>query len=220
MLHDIHEIDQTETVFIVDDDPAARDSLNALVKGKGLATKTFESAEAFLDGFDREIPGCLITDVRMPGMSGLELQQYLQEQSVALPVIVVTGYGDVKMAVAAMSAGAVTILEKGFNEKDLLQSISIALDRGSQIRKKEEQLSDLADRVAKLSEGEVAVLRLLLAGRMNKQVSRDLDIGLRTVEMRRAGAMRTLGAETLAEAVRLSILGGIEPAGESEFHQP
>lgn len=209
-------VQDRETVFIVDDDAASRDSLAALVQVKGLKAKTYETAKAFLDDFDPEARGCLITDVRMPGMSGLDLQQQLNQRGCVMPVIIITGYGDISTAVAAMSAGAVTFLEKGCNDSELWQNIQHALDKGTQGRTSTDKTQEMKFRLASLTSGEMAVLRSMLAGRMNKEIKKDLDIGLRTVEMRRSNIMKKLGAESLAQAVRLALIGGVEPAGGDE----
>ena len=199
---------ENATVFIVDDDAAARESVVALVSFKGLTAKGFASAEEFLAQYDPAVPGCLVLDVRMPGMSGLHLQQVLRERGSTLPVVVITGYADVPMAVRAMQNGAVTFLEKPCQEQELWHGIERALnlEEAQQILRK--QKTELEGRMATLTEDEVAVLSKLLEGLPNKRIAADLDIGLRTVELRRSNIMRKMEANSLPELVRMAILVG------------
>ncbi|MGH8680758.1 MAG: response regulator transcription factor [Burkholderiales bacterium] len=196
------------TVYVVDDEPAIRDSLALLLRSVGLASRTFPSAPAFLDGFDAGAPGCLVADVRMPGMSGLELQEALRARAAALPVIIITGHGDIAMAVRAMKAGAADFIEKPFNEQVLLDAVHRAL---AQQRPGEAQPSavraEIEARVAALTPREREVMLLVAEGRPNKVVATRLGLSTRTVEVHRAKAMEKMQARSLADLVRMAIAG-------------
>jgi FixJ family two-component response regulator len=194
------------TVFVVDDDPAARGSVAALVASHGLAVESFASAEEFLAAYDPARRGCLIADVRMAGMSGLDLQQHLAAKSSALPVIIITGFADIPMAVRAMQTGAVTFLEKPCADKELWQSIQVALDWEEQAQLDRQDRAEIIARRASLAPGEVEVLDRLLAGKANKLIAVELGLGLRTVELRRATLMKKMHADSLAELVRLVLV--------------
>ena len=200
-------MDANPTVYVIDDDQAARESVVALVGLKGIKAQAFASAEEFLDQFEAtEAAGCLVVDVRMAGMSGIELLQHLQSRRSTLPVIVITGYADVPMAVRAMQAGALTFLEKPCQEQELWQAIQQALDREQALAAQRKQRSEIEARLATLTEDEVAVFRKLLEGLPNKRIAVDLDIGLRTVELRRSNIMKKMEASSLPELVRMAIL--------------
>ena len=200
-------MDANPTVYVIDDDQAARESVVALVGLKGIKAQAFASAEEFLEQFDAaEAAGCLVVDVRMAGMSGIELLQHLQSRRSTLPVIVITGYADVPMAVRAMQAGALTFLEKPCQEQELWQAIQQALDREQALAAQRKQRSEIESRLATLTEDEVAVFRKLLEGLPNKRIAVDLDIGLRTVELRRSNIMKKMEASSLPELVRMAIL--------------
>ena len=194
------------TVYIVDDEPAIRDSLAMLLRSVGLASRTFPSAPAFLEGFDAGAPGCLVADVRMPGMSGLELQEALRARQAALPVIIITGHGDIAMAVRAMKAGAADFIEKPFNEQVLLDAVHRAL---AQQRPGEPPPSavraEIEARVATLTPREREVMLHVAEGRPNKVVATRLGLSTRTVEVHRAKAMEKMQARSLAELVRMAI---------------
>lgn len=201
-------MDANATVFVVDDDAAARESVVALVSLKGIPAKGFASAEEFLNQFDHSQTGCLVVDVRMSGMSGLQLLQQLAARGSTLPAIVITGYADVPMAVKAMQSGAMTFLEKPCQEQELWQAIQQALDKEQSLQALRKQTGELQSRMATLTEDEVAVLSKLLEGLPNKRIAVDLDIGLRTVELRRSNIMKKMGAASLPELVRMAILIG------------
>ncbi len=201
-------MDANATVFVVDDDAAARESVVALVSLKGIPAKGFASAEEFLNQFDHSQTGCLVVDVRMSGMSGLQLLQQLQARGSTLPAIVITGYADVPMAVKAMQSGAMTFLEKPCQEQELWQAIQQALDKEQSLQALRKQTGEIQSRLATLTEDEVAVLSKLLEGLPNKRIAVDLDIGLRTVELRRSNIMKKMGAASLPELVRMAILIG------------
>ncbi len=193
------------TVFIVDDDPAARDSLAAMIRSRGMAVESYASAEEFFGQFDRGRLSCLVTDVRMAGMSGLNLLERLKQERIPLPAVVITGYGDVPTAVEAMRAGAVTFLEKPCGEGDLWKSIGEAIEMHRRLRHRQDRLADIQARFARLTPGEAQVLERLIAGKPNKAIAADLQIGLRTVELRRANVMKKIQVESVAELVRLAM---------------
>jgi FixJ family two-component response regulator len=202
----VEEMNPNATIYVVDDDTAARESVMALVSLKGLPAQGFSSAEEFLAQFDPSKAGCLVVDVRMSGMSGLQLLQVLQTRNVSFPVIVITGYADVPMAVKAMQAGAMTFLEKPCQEQELWNAIQQALDLEKAQQAQRKQRTEIESRLATLTEDEVAVLRKLLEGLPNKRIAVDLDIGLRTVELRRSNIMKKMVANSLPELVRMAIL--------------
>ena len=193
-------------VHIVDDDRAVRDSLSFLMKSVGFESMTYDSAEAFLDKADLNRPGCLIVDIRMQGMSGLELQQLLNERSSKLPVIIITGHGDVPMAVQAMKAGAVDFLEKPYDNQLLIARIRQCLQQISKEQDKENRVAKAKSQLAELTPRELEVMNLLVAGKHNKAIADDLDISVRTAEAHRAKVMKKLHAESLSDIVRVALL--------------
>jgi two-component system, LuxR family, response regulator FixJ len=208
-------MDGDSTIFVVDDDDAARESVVALVGSKGLRAKGFANAEAFLSAFDPAAKGCLVVDVRMQGMTGLQLVEHLAARQSKLPVVVITGYADVPMAVRAMQMGAVTFLEKPCHEQELWQAIERALEIEQRRQVERSQQAEVAARIAGLSDEEVAVLRMLLAGKVNKRMAIELDVGLRTVEARRSSVMRKMQASSLPDLVRMAILSGFLKADQA-----
>ena len=192
-------------VYIVDDDPAALRSVSALVESIGMNAESYISAEEFLRSFEVTRPGCLVTDVRMLGMSGLELQEKLVSDGVTLPVIVITAYADVPLAVRAMEKGAVTLLEKPCGEQQLLDSIRRAIASDTQARQQTIRHQEIREHLAELTASERDVLKLLVEGKMNKNIATQLDIGLRTVELRRQQIMKKMNVDSLAELVRLVV---------------
>jgi FixJ family two-component response regulator len=193
------------TVFIVDDDPAALESAAELVRVVFPRVETYSSATEFLGAYDRSRPGCLVLDVAMPEMSGLELQQRLAEEGIELPVIFLTGHGNVQMAVGAMHAGAVNFLEKPFHGQDLWDSIRSALKVDRENRLLRARRSDVEERLATLTSGEQEVLDLILAGKFNKQIAAELSLSIRTVEDRRSRIMKKLGAASVVKLVQLTL---------------
>ena len=204
----VHVVDDGGVVHVVDDDEALRDSLAFLLDCAGLEVRTYESALAFLDRVAGMERGCIVTDIRMPGMSGLELVQRLNERGVKDPVIVITGHGDVPLAVQAMKAGVSDFIEKPFADDQLLGAIRTALARGSSIRQEEEEKSRIAERIGSLSQREREVLDGLVDGKPNKIIAFDLGISARTVEIYRANLMTKMQAHSLSELVRMSLLAG------------
>lgn len=202
-------------IFIVDDDEDVRVSLQTLLKAEGYAAETFESAKAFLASDAPARRGCLIADIRMPDMDGLALQEELVRRKAELPVIVVTGHGDVPLAVRAMKAGAVDFLEKPYDEAVLLASIRRALAAAEEASERAASLHEAEARIATLTEREREVLDLLTAGKANKVIAYELDISPRTVEIHRARVMEKMRAKSLAELVRMVVAIG-EHGSESE----
>lgn len=191
------------SVFIVDDDEAVRDSLQLLMLSAGLSAESFASAQAFLQQFDAQRPGCLILDIRMPGMSGLELQDRLNEVGCILPVIIITGHGDVPMAIRAFKSGIFDFIEKPFNDQVLLDCVQRAIE---QDRENRTQLMHHADRDAlleTLTAREREVLEHVVSGKANKVIAADLGVSQRTVEVHRAKVMEKLKVRSLADLVRL-----------------
>lgn len=205
-------MDETKpTVFVVDDDAAARESVAAVVRGFGAHVKTYRSAEEFLSDFDVSQWGCLVTDVRMGGMSGIQLQEELRKKGVSLPVILISGYADVPTAVRAMRSGAVTLLEKPCTDEELRASISKAIAWHQRRRRVDARHADLRTKLARLSPEEREVMRFMVEGTPNKVIASQLQIGLRTVELRRANIMKKMEANSLAELVRLGIAADALP---------
>lgn len=192
-------------VFVVDDDPAVRDSLRLLLKSAGLSTQLYANAQAFLDDFDPRRPGCVVVDVRMPGMNGLELQAALNARNAALPLIVMTGHGDIPMAVQAMKAGAHDFVEKPYDDDHLLSRIEQCLRLDAAARAKDASAQQNVAMLAKLTAREREVMALLVEGKPNKVIAARLDISTRTVEVHRARIMEKLNARSLADIVRLAL---------------
>ena len=191
------------TVYIVDDDDAVRAALGALLGSVCLRYESYASAEAFLAVANRQMRGCLLLDVRMPGMSGLELQRKLQDQGVGLQVIIITGHGDVPMAVRALKSGASDFIEKPFNEQELLDRIQTCLQDDHHLSHTRQALDEAAARFATLTPREQAVMEMIAAGNHTKKIAVQLDIQDRTVDVHRFNIMHKVGVRTLAELLRL-----------------
>ena len=191
-----------QTVFIVDDDEAMRDSLAWLLESNALRVKAFESGEAFLDAWHEGMAGCLVLDVRMPGISGLELHERLQALRSTLPIVFVTGHGDVPMAVSVLKKGAADFIEKPFNDKDILRLIEqcLAVDREQSGRRRRH--AEIGRRLANLTPREREVMDLMKSGRLNKQIADDLGISIKTVEVHRARVMDKMEVRSVAELVQ------------------
>ena len=201
-----------QCVYIVDDDEAVRDSLSVLLESKGYAIKSFVSAPEFLAAAPSLPVGCLIVDIRMPEMDGLELQQHLINRSLDFPLIVITGHGDVPLAVRAMKAGAIDFIEKPFALEAILDSLEVALLRLSTLDEEDPAKVAAAAKLALLSPRELQVLEGLLAGLPNKSIAYDLGISPRTIEIHRARLMDKTGARNLSELIRLALAGGMQPS--------
>jgi FixJ family two-component response regulator len=190
-------------VFIVDDDQAVRDSLRLLLKSVGLNPVALASAHEFLNAYEPAHPGCLVLDVRMPQMSGLEVQEQLNLRGAIIPVIFITGHGDIPMAVEAMQAGAFDFLQKPFRDQDLIDRIQRALEKDRTNRIALGQRGVLRERLESLTPREREVLSLVIAGKPNKIMAADLDVSQRTVEIHRSRVMEKMGASSLAQLVRM-----------------
>jgi two-component system response regulator FixJ len=201
-------------VYIVDDDEAVRDSLSALLGSKGYAARSFGSALEFLAAAPSLPSGCLIVDVRMPEMDGLELQARLRAQALGFPMIVITGHADVPLAVRAMKAGAVDFIEKPFASETILDSLDGALSRLASPSQRDPATAVAAGRLALLSPRERQVLEGLLAGLPNKSIAYDLAISPRTVEVHRARVMNKTGVRSLSELIRLALAAGMQPRSQ------
>ncbi len=198
--------EQQGVVFIVDDDEALRDSLRWLLESVGLKVETHDSANSFLQSYYPGQSGCLLLDVRMPGMSGLELQEQLESRDVRLPVVIMTGHGDVSMAVRALKAGALDFIEKPFDDELLLASIQRALLLDVEQRKNRATQAEILARLAQLTRREHQVMELVTIGKANKQIASELNVSAKTVEAHRAHVMEKMQAKSLAELVRMSML--------------
>jgi FixJ family two-component response regulator len=205
------------TVFVVDDDDAFRDSLQVLFESVGLEVETFASAASFLDGLDPERRGCLVLDVRMPGMSGLELQSRLNERGISLPIIFITGHGDVPMAVRAMKSGAVDFLTKPFSHQELLDLVQVALEGAAEQRQREADRRTVLERLQRLTPREEEVMQLVVEGQANKIIAHRLGISQRTVEIHRSQVMKKMEAASLAELVRMVLETKEAPQPDDEI---
>ncbi len=191
------------TVFIVDDDEAVRDSLSWLMSSVGLAAESFSSAQGFLDEYVPSRPGCLVLDIRMPGISGLDLQEQLPSYKIELPLIFISGHGDVPMAVRALKSGAFDFIEKPFNDQVLLECVQRAIEKDAEYRRKRAAKADVTARMDLLTPREREVLELVVDGASNKVISNSLGVSLKTVEAHRSRVMEKLQAGSLSELVRL-----------------
>jgi FixJ family two-component response regulator len=200
------ETSTTAVVHVIDDDASMRDTLDSLFRSVGLACQTYDSARSFLEAGSSDAPGCIVVDVRLPGMSGLDFQDRLGQQGVQLPIIMMTGHGDIPMSVRAMKAGAVDFLSKPFRDQDMLDAVGVAIDRDRARRAADTNVSQVRDRFETLSAREREVMMLVTAGKLNKQIAGDLGISEITVKIHRGAAMRKMGARTLVELVRMAEL--------------
>ena len=196
---------QTPTVFIVDDDAEVRDAIKLLMDSVGLDAEVFESAQDYLDKFVPERPGCLVLDIRMKGMSGLDLQDRLTEEPLHPPIIIITGNGDVPMAVRAVKSGAVDFIEKPFNDQLLLDAVHRAIEQDAEQRGRASRLADIRERLVKLTPREREILDMVVAGNRNKVIAIDLGISQSTVEAHRAKVMEKMQAASLSELMRMML---------------
>ena len=194
------------TVFVVDDDEDVRNALRWLINSVDLRVAAFSSAEAFLRDYEPDRPGCMVLDIRMPGMGGLGLLESLRDREIHLPVIVLTGHADVPIAVRAMKAGAMEFIEKPFTDQDLLDLIHKALQKDAEIRAHQTRQATVRKRFAQLTPREREVLELLVQGQANKIISQELDISERTVETHRKHVMEKMEARSVAELVQMALL--------------
>ena len=193
-----------EMVFVIDDDESIREALHSLIRSVGLKVATFGSAHEFLQSERPDVPACLILDVRMPGLSGLDLQRELTEGNIHIPIIFITGHGDIPMSVRAMKAGAVEFLTKPFRDQDLLDAIHQALDRDRRTRSQQADSADLRNRFHTLTPRETEVFELVVKGLMNKQIALQLGTSEITIKLHRRQVMEKMRADSLADLVRMS----------------
>ncbi|NOX69679.1 MAG: response regulator transcription factor [Gammaproteobacteria bacterium] len=194
---------QRSTVYVVDDDQAIRHAMELLMRSVGLDYEIFHSADQFLERYTDEFAGCLVLDIRMPGLGGLELQQKLLELDSSLPIIFITGHGDVPMAVEAMQKGAVDFIQKPFRDQELLDRIGEALKSDREMRSAREEKAEVSARLEKLTKREHEVLDLVVTGKPNKIIAYELGVSQRTVEIHRARVMEKMEAKSLADLVRM-----------------
>jgi FixJ family two-component response regulator len=202
----------TETdavVFVVDDDASMRESLRNLIRSVGIRVELFASAQEFLRSKHPDVPGCLVLDVRLPGLSGLDLQRRTAEAGLQIPIIFITGHGDIPMSVRAMKAGAVEFLTKPFRDQDLLDAIQQALERDRKSRDQRAEIAELRDRFASLTSRERDVMARVVAGLLNKQIGAELGTSETTVKIHRHQVMEKMGAGSLPELVRMADRLGI-----------
>src|ERR1700677_840013 len=198
-------------VHVIDDDEGVRQSLAFLIATTGLAVRVYDSAVNFLDALGTLQPGCIVSDVRMPGIDGLELQRRLKTLGVLLPMIVMTGHADVPLAVEAMKAGAIDFIEKPFDDELLISAIRVALDSYDRAGPREIEIQAIQKRLQSLSGREREVLEGLLAGRPNKSIAYDLGLSARTVEVHRANVMTKMTANSLSDLVRMALVAQVLP---------
>ena len=206
------DIAEAAIVHNIEDDASLRDALDSLFRSVGMQTRSYGTVQDFLDGRQHAgAPGCLVLDVRLPGMSGLDFQAQLAEHQVLLPVVMMTGHGDIPMTVQAMKAGAVDFLTKPFRDQDMLDAVTTAIERDRQRRSQGRTTLILQERFAALSPREQQVMALVTAGKMNKQVAGDLKLSEITVKIHRGAAMRKMGAQSLADLVRMAEALNLRP---------
>lgn len=201
--------DKIPIVFVVDDDKAVRKSLERLIKSVGLTVQAFSSAREFLESDPSAGPSCLVLDVRMPGLSGIDLQKELGKMGYTIPIIFITGYGDIPMSVRTMKRGATDFLTKPFNDQDLLDAIHRAIDKDKQARREQDEIGTIQQRVDSLTPREREVFSLVVTGMLNKQIAYDLGMSEKTVKVHRSRVMDKMQADSLAELVRLAYKVGI-----------
>ncbi|MBK3773709.1 response regulator transcription factor [Azospirillum sp. YIM DDC1] len=204
---------ETPFVAIIDDDPSIRESLVSLLRSVGLTALPFASAQDFLQHRWPDAPGCLVLDVRLPGQSGLEFQRELTGAGIHLPVVFITGHGDIPMSVTAMKAGAVEFLAKPFRDQDLIDAVHTGIERDRDRRRAVDALSDLQERFRSLTPREREVMRLVAAGQLNKQIAAELQLSEITVKVHRASVMRKMQARSLPDLVRIA--DKVTPAGDA-----
>ena len=191
--------------YVIDDDKAVRESLRWLIESVGLPVETYASARDFTNSFSNDRPGCIVLDVRMPEISGLELQEHLKAHNIQTPIIIITGHGDVPMAVRALKNGAVDFIEKPFNDQALLDRIQHALQQDTETRNKQAVLGVAKDGLAHLTKRELEVLNRVIAGESSKRIAADLGLSTKTVEAHRAKIMQKLQVKSVAELVRVTV---------------
>lgn len=198
-----HQPERPPTVFVVDDEDDVRSSVSLLVRSVGLAVETFATASEFLEAYSLDRPGCLVLDVRMPGMNGLAAQQQLLKRGITLPIIFISGHGDISMAVRAVRAGALDFLEKPFNDQALLDCVRKALEINAENRAHSAAEAEVERNLKMLTPRECEVMERLIEGKVNKIIARELDVSTRTVEIHRARVLHKMGVSNVSQLVRL-----------------
>ena len=193
-----------QVVFVVDDDASMRDAISRLLNAVGLTVQTFASARAFLNRRLPDVPGCVVLDVRLPGLSGLDLQREMVERGIHIPVVFITGHGDIPMSVQAMKAGAVEFLTKPFRDQDLLDAVRSGIQLDRKEREERAELAELRDCVRQLTQREQEVMSLVVSGLLNKQIALQLGTSEKTIKIHRGQVMRKMRATSLADLVRMS----------------
>lgn len=193
-----------QVVFVVDDDASMRDAISRLLNAVGLTVQTFASARAFLNRRLPDVPGCVVLDVRLPGLSGLDLQREMVERGIHIPVVFITGHGDIPMSVQAMKAGAVEFLTKPFRDQDLLDAVRSGIQLDRKAREERAELAELRDCVRQLTQREQEVMSLVVSGLLNKQIALQLGTSEKTIKIHRGQVMRKMRANSLADLVRMS----------------
>jgi FixJ family two-component response regulator len=194
----------TEVVFVVDDDASMRDAISRLLNAVGLTVQTFASARAFLNRRLPDVPGCVVLDVRLPGLSGLDVQREMVEKGIHIPLVFITGHGDIPMSVQAMKAGAIEFLTKPFRDQDLLDAVRSGIQLDRKEREERAELAELGDRVRQLTQREQEVMSLVVSGLLNKQIALQLGTSEKTIKIHRSQAMRKMRANSLADLVIMS----------------
>jgi FixJ family two-component response regulator len=203
-MNDMHR-DQVPTAYVVDDDESIRTLWRWLMESNGVAVRTFATAAEFIETYLADAPGCLVLDLRLPGMSGLELQEYLKRKGVDIPIVFVTGHGDIPTAVNAIKGGAVDFIQKPFSYRQVLSIIEGAFRRDAEIRRTRERRLVVSGRLAALTERERAVLHRVIEGKPNKIIADELEISMKTVEFHRSKMMEKMGVDSVAELVQLTL---------------
>lgn len=204
------------TVFVVDDDASVRKALQLLIKSVGLNAETFDSGHEFLRNYSPEMRGCLILDLRMPKLSGLELQDELLKQGIDIPVVFITGHGDVSVAVQALKKGAVDFVEKPFSDQLLLDAVQRAIIQDEQRRERRAKIEDIEERLQTLTSREREVMQLVVAGKVSKLIASELHISKKTVEVHRSHIMKKLGAKCVADLVRMVLGASVIPEQDND----
>ena len=200
-------------VYIVDDDPPMRETLSSLLRSIGLRVRLFESAPELLQSELEDVPSCLVLDIRLPGLGGFDLQAELARENIHIPIVFLTGHGDIQMSVRAMKAGAVDFLTKPFRDQDLIDAVSTALDRDQKRRQYEISVSDIQARFESLTAREQQVMTFVTAGLLNKQIAAEMRLAEATVKLHRGNVLRKMGARSLAHLVRMAETLGLGPTG-------